>query len=54
MIMVLLIPVGMIKDVINDRQMVSHQAERDISQSWGGQQFVSTVAIQRQNQVDVK
>jgi inner membrane protein len=41
MVMVLLIPVGMIKDVINDRQMVSHQAERDISQSWGGQQLVA-------------
>lgn len=41
MVLVLLIPVSMIKGVINDRQMISSQAESDIMRSWGGQQLIA-------------
>ena len=41
LVMVLLIPVSMIKGVINDRQIVSHQAEADIMRSWGGEQVLA-------------
>jgi len=41
MVLVLLIPVSMIKGVINDRQVISLEAERDIMRSWGGEQLIA-------------
>lgn len=41
LILVLLIPVAMIKGVINDRTWVSDQARSDVMRSWGGEQLVA-------------
>lgn len=41
LVLILLIPVSMIKDVIDDRQTVSRQAEDDIMRSWGYEQLVA-------------
>jgi inner membrane protein len=40
LILLLLIPVAMIRGVIDDRQAVGAQAQSDIMQSWGGQQEI--------------
>ena len=45
LVMVLLIPVSMIKQVIHDRQQVSREAERDIMQSWGGEQLIAAPVL---------
>lgn len=41
LVLVLLIPVGMIKEVIIDRDGVSRQAEDEIKRSWGDEQLVA-------------
>ena len=41
LILVLLIPIGMIKGVIDDRRMIGLEAQSDIMRSWGGEQLVA-------------
>ncbi len=41
LILVLLIPIGMIKGVIDDRRMIGLEAQTDIMHSWGGEQLVA-------------
>ncbi len=41
LILVLLIPIGMIKGVIDDRRAIGLEAQRDIMRSWGGEQLVA-------------
>ncbi len=41
LILVLLIPIGMIKGVIDDRRMIGLEAQGDIMRSWGGEQLVA-------------
>lgn len=41
LILVLLIPIGMIKGVIDDRRVIGLEAQSDIMRSWGGQQLVA-------------
>lgn len=40
LILLLLIPVAMIRGVIDDREAIGAQAQRDIGQSWGGEQVL--------------
>ena len=41
LILVLLIPIGMIKGVIDDRRAIGLEAQHDIMRSWGGEQLVA-------------
>ena len=52
LILVLLIPIGMIKSVINDRTQVQFTAQRDIQNAWGGEQLIAGPVLRIPFEVD--
>ena len=41
LILLLLIPLGMIKSTINDRDQIHHSARQDIQRTWGQSQLIA-------------